>query len=312
MDRTSRAAAIAAGMIMGGTGSDTGGSIRSPAALCGTSGIKPTYGRCSRARVFPLAHTLDHIGPMAWTAEDTALMLQQMAGHDPADPASARMPVPDFSAEIGQSVKGLRIGVVRHFFEIDNPVSPETRKGIEASLDIFRSQGAVIREVTLSPLRAYSAANRVILNSEAAAIHERWLKTRSREYGERLRHRLILATTLSSSDYIRAQRRRRELCLELAAAMADLDLLVTAAASGEAPLMDEVPRWDGLLGPSFTAPGNLTGYPAMTVCTGFGEKQLPLAVHLGGKPFAEAVLLRAAHALESAAQWRNRRPALDS
>jgi aspartyl-tRNA(Asn)/glutamyl-tRNA(Gln) amidotransferase subunit A len=305
------AAAIAAGMIMGGTGSDTGGSIRSPAALCGTSGIKPTYGRCSRAGVFPLAYTLDHTGPLAWTAEDSAMLLQQMAGYDPADPASARVSVPDFSAEIGQSVKGLRIGVIRHFFEIDNPIDTDTQRGIETSLDIFRSQGAIIRDITLSPLRAYSAVNRVIINSEAAAIHERWLRTRPGDYGERFRNRLILATTLTSSDYIQAQRRRRELCRELAAAMADLDLVVTAAASGEAPRMDEISPWDGLQAPSFTAPWNLTGYPAMTVCTGLGNKKLPLAVQIGGKPFQEPTLLRAAHALETATQWRERRPLLD-
>lgn len=302
------AAAIAAGLIMGGTGSDTGGSIRGPAALCGTSGIKPTYGRCSRVGVFPLAYTLDHVGPMAWTAEDSALLLQQMAGHDPADPASARMPVPNFSAEIGQSVKGLRIGVIRHFFESDSPVSPDTHNGIATSLDIFRSQGAILRDVTLSSLRVYNAANRVIMNSEAAAIHERWLKTRPGDYGERLRHRLVLATTLTSSDYIQAQRRRRQLCLELAAVMADVDLLVTAAASGEASRIDDIPHWDGLVTPGFAAPWNLTGYPAMTVCTGFGANKLPLAVQIGGRPFAEATLLRAAHALEMETPWRDRRP----
>ena len=304
------AAAIAAEMILGGTGSDTGGSIRSPAALCGTSGIKPTYGRCSRAGVFPLAYTLDHVGPMAWTAEDTAILLQQMAGHDPRDPASAREPVPNFSAGLALGVKGLRIGVIRHFFEADNPIGAETQRGIETSLDVFRSQGAILSDVVLSPLRAYSAANRVIMNAEVAAIHECWLRTRSGEYGERLRNRLVLASTLSSSDYIQALRRRRELCAELAAAMVDIDLVVTAASSGEAPRMDEISPWDGLLTPSFTAPWNLTGYPAMSVCTGFGPGQLPLAVQIGGKPFAEATLLRAAHALETATPWRERRPEL--
>ena len=238
------------------------------------------------------------------------MLLQQMAGHDPADPSSAQVPVPNFSAEIGQSVKGLRIGVVRHFFEIDNPISADTQKGIEASLDIFRSQDAILRDVALSPLRAYSAANRVIINSEAVAIHERWLRTRPGDYGERLRNRLVLATTLTSSDYIQALRRRRELCLELAAAMADVDLLVTAISTGEAPRMDEISPWDGLLTPSFAAPWNLTGYPAMAVCIGLGDQQLPLAVQIGGKPFAEATLLRAAHVLETATPWRSRRPAL--
>lgn len=304
------AAAIAAGLVMGGTGSDTGGSIRGPAAMCGTSGIKPTYGRCSRAGVFPLAYTLDHTGPMAWTAEDSALLLQEMAGFDPADRASARVPVPDFTAGILEGVRGLRVGVVRHFFERDNPVGADTLAGIETSLDILRSQGAILRDVELSPLRAYSSANRIIMNSEAAAIHEHWLRTRPGEYGERLRNRLVLATTLTSSDYIQALRRRRELCLELAAAMADVDVLVTAASTGEAPPIDEVSPWDGLITPSFTAPWNLTGYPAISVCTGFGEKGLPLAVQIGGRPFDEATVLRAAYALERETPWRDKRPLL--
>ena len=126
-------AAVASGMILGGTGSDTGGSIRGPAALCGIAGIKPTYGLCSRAGVLPLAYTLDHTGPMAWTAEDCALLLQAMAGHDPSDPASADRPAPDFTADLTKGMKGLRVGVVRHFFEADNPASPATRAGIDGA-----------------------------------------------------------------------------------------------------------------------------------------------------------------------------------
>lgn len=304
------AAAIAGCLMLGGTGTDTGGSIRSPAALCGISGIKPTYGRCSKAGVFPLAYSLDHVGPMAWTAEDCAMLLQQMAGFDPADPASAQVPVPDFSAEIGMSVKGLRIGVVRHFFEEDSPAGPDTLTAIQACLDFFRSEGAIVPDVTLSPLRDYSATSRVILNAEAAAIHERWLKTRFREYGERLRNRLVLAMTLTGSDYVKALRRRRGLCRELANAMADVDLLVSAITLGEAPLIREVPTWDNLVALNTACPWNLSGYPAMSVCSGFGQQGLPLAIQIGGKPFAEPTLLRAAHALERAFPWRDRRPAM--
>jgi aspartyl-tRNA(Asn)/glutamyl-tRNA(Gln) amidotransferase subunit A len=303
-------AAVAAGLIMGGTGSDTGGSIRGPAALCGISGIKPTYGRCSRAGVLPLAFSLDHTGPMAWTAEDCALLLQAMAGYDPEDPASADVPVPDFTAELGRGAKGLRIGVVRHFHETDNPASPATLKAIEASLDIFRAQGASIRDVTLSPLADYGAANHVILISEAVAVHEPWLKTRFNDYGERLRNRLALGAMLRSADYVQATRRRRELCAEMAAAMADLDILVTAAAPGEAPRIDEIPLWSNMDKPGFTAPWNLTGYPAISVCAGFGDKNLPVSVQLVGKPFTEPTVFRAAHTLETATPYRTKRPTL--
>src|SRR5580693_4018804 len=150
-------AGVAVGLILGGIGTDTGGSIRGPAALCGIAGIKPTYGLVSRVGVLPLSFSMDHAGPMAWTVEDCALLLQGMAGHDPADPASADRPVPDFVSDIGKGVKGMRIGVVRHFFETDNPASPATLAGINHALDVFEHLGAEISDVTLSPLADYSA-----------------------------------------------------------------------------------------------------------------------------------------------------------
>jgi aspartyl-tRNA(Asn)/glutamyl-tRNA(Gln) amidotransferase subunit A len=304
------ASAIAAGLVLGGTGTDTGGSIRSPAAFCGTSGIKPTYGLCSRAGSIPLAFTLDHVGPMAWTAEDTAMLLQAMAGHDPADPASAQVPLPDYRADLDKGVRGLRIGVVRHFFEADNPVSAETYAGIEASLALLRSEGAVLENVSLPPLRVFSAVNRVIMNCEVAVIHEQWLRTRPCDYSTRLRNRLILATTIKSTDYLQAQRRRRELCHQVATTMAGLDLLVTGMATGEAPPLRDTSEWDGLLGLNFAAPWNLTGLPAMSVCTGFGANGMPLSLQIGGRAFDEAVVLRAAHTLERNTPWRDRRPLL--
>ena len=145
-------AAVAAGMILCGIGTDTGGSIRGPAALCGIAGLKPTYGLVSRAGVAPAAFTLDHIGPMAWTAEDCAIMLQALAGHDPRDPASADRPVPDYRAALGGGIKGMRIGVIHHFHEIDNKVGEGTQRGITEAIATFRDLGAEIREVQLSPL----------------------------------------------------------------------------------------------------------------------------------------------------------------
>ncbi len=175
-------AAVAAGLIMGGTGSDTGGSIRGPAALCGIAGIKPTYGLCSRVGILPLAYSLDHAGPMAWTAEDCALLLQEMAGHDPEDPASADRAVPDFTAELGKGAKGLRIGVVRHFFETDNRVSDATRAGIDGALDFFRKEGAEVRDITLSPMIEYFAVGWLIMITEAFAVHGPWLRERFMDY----------------------------------------------------------------------------------------------------------------------------------
>ena len=302
------AAAVACGMILGGTGTDSGGSIRLPAAMCGISGIKPTFGRCSRTGVIPLAHSLDHVGPMAWTAEDCAFLLQEMAGFDPADRTSADVAVPDFSASIGKPLKGMRIGVIRHFHEVDYPASGETAASVGSCIDILKSGGAEISDVTLSSLAEYSAVSRIIMHAEAAAYHERTLRTRFTDYGERLRDRLLLASLLTSNDYIQAQRRRRELCIEFAQVMQDFDVVVTAASAGEAPLMEDAGPWDGLEKPNFVAPWNLTGYPAIVTCMGFGPKGLPLSLQIGGRPFAEATLFQVAAHLERSTPWRRNRP----
>ena len=303
-------AAVAAGLIMGGTGSDTGGSIRGPAALCGIAGIKPTYGLCSRVGILPLAYSLDHAGPMAWTAEDCALLLQGMAGHDPEDPASVDRPVPDFTAELGKGAKGLRIGVVRHFFETDNRASDATRAGIDGALDFFRKEGAEVRDITLSPMIEYFAVGWLIMITEAFAVHGPWLRERFMDYSEMLRDRVALAAMLSGPDIVQATRRRRVLCREMAEAMADLDVIVMASAPAEAPRLDNVPKWSGIEKPSFTMPCNVTGFPAISICTGFGEGGLPVSMQLAGKPFTEPTLLRAAHAYETAMPWRSKRPAM--
>jgi aspartyl-tRNA(Asn)/glutamyl-tRNA(Gln) amidotransferase subunit A len=303
-------AAVSAGLVLGGTGSDTGGSIRGPSTLCGLTGIKPTYGLISRAGILPLSFTLDHAGPMAWTAEDCAILLQAMAGHDPADPASADHPVPDFSSGIGEGVKGLRVGVIRHFHETDIPASEPTRQAIDAAVDTLAALGAEVRDVQLSPLQDYAACGWIILVTEAFAVHEPWLKSDYNQYGALLREKLALGGLLRGSDYVQAIRRRRVLCAEMAAAMADLDILITAVQPDEAAPIDAVPRWGMFEKASYTIPFNVTGLPAISVCTGFGPGGLPLGLQMVGKPFAEPTLFRAAHAFEQATPWRQRRPVL--
>jgi aspartyl-tRNA(Asn)/glutamyl-tRNA(Gln) amidotransferase subunit A len=303
-------AAVASGMILGGTGSDTGGSIRGPAALCGITGIKPTYGRCSRAGVLPLAQSLDHTGPMAWTVEDCAILLQAMAGYDAADPASANVPVPDFRAALGRGARGLRIGLVRHFHEVDNPVSPATLAGIDSAAAFFKAEGAEVRDVTLPSLADYNAAGWLILLAESFAVHEPWMRRDPGLYGELMRDRLVLGGLLSAADYMAAQKKRRMLIAATEAATADLDILLTASAIGEAPRIDAVPKWAFMDKPGFTMPFNVTGWPAITLCTGFGEGGLPVAMQLVAKPFAEPTLFRTAQAYEAAHAWRARRPDL--
>ena len=301
-------AGVAAGLFLGGTGSDTGGSIRGPAAFCGVAGIKPTYGLCSRMGILPLSFTLDHAGPLAWTAEDCAMLLQAMAGYDPADPASANRPVPDFRSDLHKGAKGLRIGVIRNFHETDNPANPAVCAAIDDAIAFYKSEGALISDVTLPSLEDYRAAGFLILITEAFAVHEPWLRTRYNDYGELLRDRLALGGLTSSADYIQATRRRHELCRQTAAAMENVDLLLTTASPTEAPKIEGIPKWSSMEKPGFTMPFNLTGLPAISVCSGYGEGGLPLSIQLVGKAFQEQTVFRAAHAYETATKWRDRRP----
>jgi aspartyl-tRNA(Asn)/glutamyl-tRNA(Gln) amidotransferase subunit A len=178
---------VAASFIFGSTGSDTGDSIRGPAALCGIAGIKPTYGWVNRAGALPPSFSMDHAGPMAWTVQDCALLRQAMAGYDTVDPTISDRPVPAFTADIAKGVKGLRIGAERHFLKIDNPVSPAPLQGINHALDVFEHLGADVRNVMVSPLADYRACGSIILTSEAYAIHEPWLKTRFNDYSDKQR-----------------------------------------------------------------------------------------------------------------------------
>ena len=305
-------AAVAAGLVLGGTGSDTGGSIRGPAAFCGIAGLKPSYGRISRAGILPLAFSLDHAGPMAWTAEDCAITLGAMAGHDPADPASADRPVPDYRAALAGDVKGLRVGLIRHFYEDDNPANEATRQAIAAAVKVLEDLGCSVREVRLSPLADWAACGILIMLAEGYAIHEANLRERFADYGEAFRDRMALAALISGGDYVQAVRRRRELVSEFSSAMAVLDLVVTAAAPSEAPAIDAVGKFAIFERPSLTMPFNVTGMPAMSVCCGYTSAGLPLAFQLGGKPFDEATVLKLAHAYEKATPWRSTRPHLSA
>ena len=301
-------AAVAAGLVLGGTGSDTGGSIRGPAAFCGLAGLKPSYGRVSRTGVLPLAFSLDHAGPMTWTVEDCAIMLRVMAGHDPADPGSANRPVPDYRGALSGDVTGLRIGLSRHFYETDNPANEATRQGIARAAKVLEDLGCSVREIRLPPLADWAACGVIIMLTEGYAIHEAALRERFADYGEAFRDRMALAALITGADYVQAVRRRRELAAELAAGMADLDLVMTAAAPSEAPPIDAVGKFAIFERPSLTMPFNVTGTPAMSVCCGYTGAGLPLAFQLAGRPFDEATVLKAAHAYEKATPWRSIRP----
>ncbi|MGV3651596.1 MAG: amidase [Devosia sp.] len=304
------AAGVAAGFILGGTGSDTGGSVRVPSGHCGIAGLKPTYGVLSRKGVLPLSFSLDHAGPMAWTAEDCALMMNAMAGHDPEDPSSSRHEVPDFTANLGRSLKGLRIGVVDHFHETDNPANPAVLGAITNAIAFFKEAGAEISSVTLPALQAFNAVSHVLITVEAAAVHQADLRSRYGEYGELLRSRLTPGALISGVDYVQAQRRRREMVLEVARIMEKVDILLTTSTPAEAKPLFGDQKLRNLDLPPFTAPFNVTGQPAISVCAGFGAEGLPLSIQLAARPFEEPLLLAIADAYEKAHAWRTRRPAL--
>jgi aspartyl-tRNA(Asn)/glutamyl-tRNA(Gln) amidotransferase subunit A len=311
------AVAVAAGLCAGAMGSDTGGSIRGPAAYCGIIGLKPTYGRVSRRGVFPLSYTLDHCGPLTRTVEDCAIMMQALAGYDSLDPASADLPVPDYRAALTTRLDGLRIGVIRQFHERDAiadfgadsaPSAPYTN-AFDDACRTLESLGARLADVRLSPLIDYLDTNRVIMLAEGYALHEQDFRERPQDFGHHMFSRLAMGAFLSAADYVEAMRQRRELCLEFARVLDDVDVVIAANATGPAPRIDQVPLWGIFERASYTAPFNLTGSPALSVPIGF-EDGLPLAFQIAGKPFDEAGVMRVGHAFEQATQFHRQRPAI--
>jgi aspartyl-tRNA(Asn)/glutamyl-tRNA(Gln) amidotransferase subunit A len=303
------AVAVAAGLCMGAMGSDTGGSIRGPAAWCGIAGHKPTYGLLSRRGILPLSFSLDHAGPMCWTSEDCGLMMQVLACHDPLDAGSASVAKVDYTALMGGGLSGLRVGVVRHFFEKDLITDPETIAALETSVVALRDLGAVVGDVSLSPFSSYVDCGSLIARSEAYAIHQHWLRTSPELYGAFGRHRLMAGAFILAADYINAQRERTRLVAELAETMKTVDVVIFPTARCPARPIGEDSMASGFQ-PFFNRAFNVTGSPALSICNGFSETGLPLALQIGGRPFEDALVLRVGDALERALQTRSRRPVL--
>ena len=301
------AAAVAAGLCMAAMGSDTGGSIRGPAAWCGIAGHKPTYGYVSRRGILPLSFSFDHAGPMCWTSEDCALMMQVLARHDPMDPGSASVPAVNFTAGFGRGLKGLRVGVVRHFFEQDLLTDPETIAALETSVAVLRDMGAIVGDVTMSPFGTYADCGSLISRTEAYAIHQHWLRTSPELYGAFGRHRLMAGAFVLAADYINAQRERSRLVAEIAETMTSVDVVIFPTARCPARPIGEDSMASGFQ-PFFNRAFNVTGGPALSICNGFSQTGLPLALQIGGRPFEDALVLKVGDALERALGTRTRRP----
>lgn len=303
-------AAVAAGLALGAMGSDTGGSIRLPAAYCGIAGIKPTPGLVSRRGVIPLAPSLDTAGPMAWTAEDCAILLDALAGHDPADPASVAVPRVSYAAAITAPLRGLRVGLLRRFYEHDVPASPEMLQMMSRAAATLRSLGCRVEDATLPSVHEYNAVGRVIISSEAYALHEATIRTRLSEYSRVFRVRVMAGALVRAADYIAAQRRRSELIAITAKAFERFDVLIAAPTSGTAPLLTEQRPDDGFSRPLLTTVANVAAIPSMVVCGGFTSAGLPLGLEIMGPAWADATVLRVGHHFEQAAGTRTRRPEL--
>jgi aspartyl-tRNA(Asn)/glutamyl-tRNA(Gln) amidotransferase subunit A len=302
--------AVAAGFLPAALGTDTGGSVRNPASMCGIVGMKATYGRVSRRGVLPLAYSLDHVGPMTRTVTDNALLLGAIAGHDPDDPGSARLPVPDFTVDLDKGVKGLKIGVIRRFYTKDFEADPEMTQSIEDALTLLAKQGAAIHDMDPGPLAAYASANRVILLSEAYAIHEAWLQERPQDYGDLARERLMPGAFLRAVDYVHALRQRTVLTQKFNDCMAAVDVAITASSMEPACPIENEELCEALYGRQARAPFNLTGNPALAVPTGFAASGLPLSMQIIGKPFDESTVYRVARAYERATDWISKHPDL--
>jgi aspartyl-tRNA(Asn)/glutamyl-tRNA(Gln) amidotransferase subunit A len=310
------AAAVAAGLCAAGLGSDTGASIRAPASFCGIVGLKPTYGRVSRAGALPLAWSLDHAGPLVRSVADCAMLLQAIAGHDERDPASAARPVPDFSATLDEGVNGLRIGVPReYFFDI---VEPDVDRLVRAAIATLGQLGARVQEVSLPHVRDAQLAGNVIMSSEAAAWHSTWLRERPHEYGPDVLQRIRGGLLVRATEYLHSQQMRTLIQQDFARAFEQVDVVVGPTVPIVAPPIGRTFEPGGPLSMPpravanrTTVPCNLTGMPAISVPCGFSDG-LPVGLQIMGAAFAEPLVLRVAAAYERATDWRQQRPKLQA
>jgi aspartyl-tRNA(Asn)/glutamyl-tRNA(Gln) amidotransferase subunit A len=303
------AAALAAGMCMGSLGSDTGGSIRIPAALCGIVGLKSTYGRVSLRGVVPLSWNLDHPGPMARRVGDVALLLQVIAGYDPRDPASIDVSVPDFKAQLGGSVRGWRIALAEDRFF--NKADPEVLTAVHEAAVVFATLGAQVNHVEFPGAYEAAKANGLMVTSDAAAFHQEHLQEYPEKFGADVRQRLEAGAAYTSSEYILARRTQAVTKRKFELFFNEYDLLLTATTPIAAPPLegpDAVEQASTLT--RFTSPFNLTGLPAISLPCGFTENGLPIGLQIITRPWGEAALMRAAHAYERATEWHQRKPSL--
>lgn len=300
--------ALAAGLVPAALGTDTAGSIRNPAAMCGVVGLKPSFGLVGRSGVFPLSETLDHVGPLTRSVEDNALLLNALAGFDATDAGSHAAPNADYTGALGQGIGGLRIGVVGHFHERDEPADPETAAALEVAFTVLADLGAKLESVELAPLADYTECNRVILSFESYRIHARWLAERPDDYGALARERIGNGASVTADDYAAALARREALTGGMEDCLTGVDALVCASGMTAAYSIDDAAEIARNYMRHARAPFNVTGHPALGLPIGFSSRGLPLGMQIAGRTFDEETLYRVGHAYEQTCGWHRRHP----
>lgn len=310
------AGAVAAGLAYAGMGSDTGGSIRSPASYTNLVGLKPTYGRVSRAGVIPLSWSLDHAGPLTRTVRDTAIILDAIAGYDAADPASANVPARPTTAALDATGAKPRIAMIDDLFE--RYVEPDVREVALAAVEQLRDLGFEVESVRVPEVELVGPAIMPILQAEATSYHWPTMQEKPEQFGPAIRENLYLGATVLAKDYLDAQRVRRQLHEQVEALLADYDALVFPTQPIVAPRLDAYavgdPSEDDVLDVEIGHTGwaNLTGHPALSVPCGFTPAGLPVGIQFTGRLFGELTILQIGHRYEQATDWHRRRPSLDA
>ena len=314
-DRTSggsssgSAKSVAAGMGFGSLGTDTGGSIRIPASYCGIVGFKPTYGRVSRRGVHPLSWSLDHVGTLSRTVEDTAILLQIIAGYDPMDPGSANESLPDYKKALTGDVSGLRLGVVEQHLDGCKDLRPGVADKTWEAIKILEKAGMKVQKINIKNLEYADTALLVAIFPEATVIHQDRLRERPQDFAEMTRQQLEMGALLPAVDYVRVQQYRSRLLNQYLQVFKDVDVLISPTVFWEAPKEDPAIGGDeGAAEARRTAPYNLTGLPAISVPCGFGVEGMPLGLQVIGPPMQEEVVLKVAHAYEQRCEWYKQHP----
>ncbi|MEE9199253.1 MAG: amidase [Dehalococcoidia bacterium] len=308
--------AVAASLSAGALGEDTGGSVRLPAAMCGVVGLRPTYRRVSRHGVFPMCWSMDTPGPMTKTVEDCALMLGIIAGHDPKDRISSTLPVPDYTCNLGEGVKGMRVGYIREQVEaLEN--DREIQQAVMRALKVLEGLGARVEPVSIPLVSLAGPIYIAVCDSDAAGAHETLLRRRARDYDAATRARLLTASLLPATLYHRAQRARELLRRQMLQALEGVEVLVSPVTATPPPTISETTRpFESeedvrvrLFGArAHTTPYSLAGLPAISIPCGFTSWELPIGLQIGGRAFDEETVLRAAAAYQGATHWHTRRP----